>query len=110
LRSAIKEGLEVNGYRVLEAGNGEEALSLSRNHSEPIHLVLTDVVMPGMNGREMAETLSFIQPQAKIIYMSGYTNDAVIRQGLVNKTTAFLQKPFTPKDLALKVREMLDTP
>jgi PAS domain S-box-containing protein len=110
LRSAIKEGLEINGYRVLEAGNGEEALSVSRKHADRIHLVLTDVVMPGMNGREVAESLSLIHPDAQVLYMSGYTNDAVIRHGLLNEKTAFLQKPFTPKDLALKIREILDAP
>jgi PAS domain S-box-containing protein len=110
LRSSIREGLEINGYRVLEAGNGDEALSMSQNHADRIHLVLTDVVMPGMNGREMAESLSFTHPEAKVLYMSGYTNDAVIRHGLLHEKTAFLQKPFTPKDLALKVREILDLP
>jgi len=108
LRTSIKEGLEINGYRVLDAGDGDEALMISQRHSEHIHMVLTDVVMPGMNGREVAESLSFFHPEARILYMSGYTDDAVIRHGLLNEKTAFLQKPFTPKTLALKVREILD--
>jgi PAS domain S-box-containing protein len=110
LRSSIKEGLEINGYRVLEAGSGDEALSVSQSHGDQIHLVLTDVVMPGMNGREVAESLSGAHPEAKVLYMSGYTDDAVIRHGLLNENTAFLQKPFTPRTLALKVREILDQP
>jgi PAS domain S-box-containing protein len=110
LRTAIKEGLEMNGYAVLDASNGDEALLIAQRYSNPIHLVLTDVVMPGRNGREVAEQLTPIHPEAKILYMSGYTNDAVIRHGLLNEQTAFLQKPFTPKALACKVRETLDHP
>jgi two-component system, cell cycle sensor histidine kinase and response regulator CckA len=110
LRTSIKDGLATNGYYVLDACNGDEALLIAQRHSDPIQLVLTDVIMPGMNGREVADYLTLIHPEAKILYMSGYTDDAVIRHGLINEKTAFLQKPFTPKDLAHKVREILDLP
>jgi len=110
LRIPIKEGLENNGYYVLDACNGQEALLIAQRHSDPIHLVLTDMIMPGMNGREVADYLALIHPEAKTLYMSGYTNDAVIRHGLLQEQTAFLQKPFSPKSLAHKVREVLDHP
>jgi two-component system cell cycle sensor histidine kinase/response regulator CckA len=110
LRTSIREGLETNGYHVLEASNGDKAILISRRYSDPIHLVLTDVVMPGMNGRMVAEALALIHPEARILYMSGYTDDAVIRNSLFDEKTAFLQKPFTPRELACKVREILDQP
>lgn len=110
LRTSIKEGLETSGYHVLDACNGNQALLISQRYSPLIHLVLTDVVMPGMNGREAAESLTLIHPEARVLFMSGYTDDAVIRHGLLNEKTAFLQKPFTPRALAYKVREILDQP
>lgn len=110
LRTSIKRGLEINGYKVLAAGNGNEALSISKWHRDPIHLVLTDVVMPGMNGQEVAESLTLSHPEAKVIYMSGYTDNAILRNKILNKKTVFLQKPITPKALASKVREILDLP
>lgn len=110
LRTSIKKCLETNGYKVLDACTGDEALLISQRYPDPIHLVLTDVVMPGMNGRETAEYLLLIHPEARVLYMSGYTDDAVIRHGLLNEQTAFLQKPFTPKAMALRVREVLDLP
>jgi PAS domain S-box-containing protein len=108
LRTSIKEGLESSGYVVLDASNGDEALLIAQRYSNPIHLVLTDVVMPGRNGREVADHLTPIHPEAKVLYMSGYTDDSVIRHGLLKEQTAFLQKPFTPTSLAHKVRETLD--
>jgi DNA-binding NarL/FixJ family response regulator len=77
-------------------------------HPGPIHLLLTDVVMPGMGGRELAEGLRAIHSNLKVLYVSGYTDDAVVRHGIVEATDAFLQKPFTPLALARKVRAVLD--
>jgi len=109
VRSLVRGILESRGYTVLEAGRGEEALAVSEQHQGPIHLLLTDVVMPGMSGRELAERLGSKRPELKVVYMSGYTDDAIVRHGLLEQATAFIQKPFTPSSLARKVREVLDS-
>ena len=85
-----------------------EALLIPGQHKGPIHLLLTDVVMPLMSGREVAEKLAKLHPQIKILYMSGYTDDTVVRHGVLESGMAFLQKPFSPDTLARKVREVLD--
>jgi PAS domain S-box-containing protein len=108
LRNSIKRGLETCGYKVLDAANGTEALQKARRFSDPIHLLITDVVMPGLNGRQVADSLPSCHPETKVLYMSGYTDDAILRNGLIQEKIAFLQKPFTPKALAIKVREILD--
>jgi CheY-like chemotaxis protein len=100
--------LEMNGYHVLEASGGDEALSIYKQHEGQIDLVMTDVVMPQMSGRELAQSLETLQPGIKVLYMSGYTDDAIVRHGLLDQEIAFLQKPFTPEALTLKVREVLD--
>jgi signal transduction histidine kinase/CheY-like chemotaxis protein len=110
VRTSIKEGLEITGYQVLAASNGEEALKMAQRFQDPIHLLLTDVVMPGLNGRQMAESLTAWHPETRVLYMSGYTDDAFLRTGLIQEKNAFLQKPFTPKGLAFKIREILDAP
>jgi CheY-like chemotaxis protein len=101
--------LEAKGYNILEAQDGMEALLVSRQHQAPIHMLLTDVVMPVMNGRELAEQLAQLHPTMKILYMSGYTDDTVVRHGVLEEGVAFLQKPFSPEALARKVREVLDS-
>jgi signal transduction histidine kinase/CheY-like chemotaxis protein len=100
--------LQLRGYKVLPARNGTEALRIASVPNQRIDLVLTDVVMPGMNGREFVEALHATSPGIPVLYMSGYTNDEIIRRGLTDSSVAFLQKPFTAKSLARLVRNVLD--
>ena len=109
LRALAREVLTRRGYQVLDAADGAEALALAERHPGPIHLLLTDVVMPRVSGRELAEELTARHPGLKVLYMSGYTDDAVLRHGVLRSAVAFLQKPFGPGVLARKVREILDT-
>ena len=99
--------LKMSGYSVLEAHEATEAMKVSSQHAGQIHLLVTDVVMPGMNGRELAEKLTQSRGDMKVLFMSGYTEDAVLRLGIDKKETAFLPKPFTPGALAQKVRDVL---
>ena len=99
--------LKNNGYRLLEASGGPEALELSRRHAGPIDLLLTDVIMPEMTGRELADRLRESRPSIKVLYVSGYTADVIGREGVLEKGVDYLPKPFTPADLAAKVREVL---
>jgi CheY-like chemotaxis protein len=108
VRSAVWEILQATGYLVLEAGSGEEALRICAGHEGPIHLLLTDVGMPVMSGPEVAQRLARLRPKMRVLYMSGYSDDALIRRGMVEQGAAFLQKPFMPGTLAHKVREVLD--
>ena len=108
LRELSCEFLQSGGYTVLEAGNGAEAIEISKRHQGPIHLLMTDVVMPGMSGRELAQRLPDHRPGMKVLYVSGYTDDTVLRNGLLEPGTAFLQKPFTRDSLVHKVRDVLD--
>lgn len=110
LRTSIKESLEAFGYRVFTAANGDQALTLARRFPETLHLILTDLILPGKSGKETAEALLDCHPESVILYMSGYSDDLVVKKGLVTEETPFLQKPFTPSELAIKVREMLDRP
>jgi PAS domain S-box-containing protein len=100
--------LEARGYTVLEARNGQEALVLCDQHQGPIDLVATDVVMPGINGGMLVERLAVKRPTLRVLFMSGYTDDDMLRRGIVDPRMAFLPKPFTPEALASKVREVLD--
>jgi PAS domain S-box-containing protein len=108
VRAVVREILEMSGYVVLEARQGAEALEVSNRHAGTIHLLVTDVVMPQMSGRELAQRLATLRPELKVLYMSGYTDDAIVRHGVLAAGIAFLSKPFTPDALALKVREVLD--
>jgi PAS domain S-box-containing protein len=108
LRNLAKNVLQKYGYEILEAENGEKALNVSETHEGPIHLLLTDVVMPKMGGREAADRLQPLYPQMKVIYMSGYTDNTIVRHGVLAPGLNFLEKPFTPEALARKVREVLD--
>jgi len=108
VRSVARQVLERHGYTVLEAPSAEAALDIATRYSGTIHLLLTDVVMPGLNGRELASRLATMRPDARVIFMSGYTDDAVTRHGVLEPGSAYVQKPFTPDAIARKVRELLD--
>lgn len=108
VRGLVHETLRLHGYTVLEARHGIEALLTGTRHLGTIHLLLTDVVMPQMSGPEVAEKLTSVRPEIKVLYMSGYPDHPVFAQGGIKRDTAFLQKPFTPNVLVQKVREVLD--
>jgi two-component system cell cycle sensor histidine kinase/response regulator CckA len=98
------------GYRVLEARDGAEAEQISRQAEDYLHLMVTDVVMPGISGLELATRLAPVRPKMRVLFMSGYTDDAIVRRGVLADDAAFLQKPFTGEVLARRVREVLDGP
>jgi CheY-like chemotaxis protein len=100
--------LQRQGYKVLEASDGGKALILCEEFKAPIHLILTDVVMPGMSGRKLVDRLKPIHPEMKILYMSGYTDNAILQHGVLEPGTNFIQKPFTVESLPRKVREVLN--
>jgi hypothetical protein len=108
LRAMIRELLEEQGYTVLEAEEGQGALELARKHPGVIHLLLTDVVMPRMSGRELGERMARERPECRALYMSGYSNGAISDRGMLLEGTALLEKPFTSERLGISVREALD--
>jgi nitrogen-specific signal transduction histidine kinase len=108
IREMTREILTDQGYTLLEAADGDRALQLSRGRPEPIHLLLTDVVMPGMDGGKLAEQLLATRPEMRVLYVSGYSNTFVAHSGVLHREQRFLRKPFTPLGLARKVREALD--
>jgi PAS domain S-box-containing protein len=108
LRKAAVAVLGKQGYHVLPVADGTAALALARDHPGEIHVLLTDLIMPGMSGRALAEALVAVRPSVRILFMSGYTDDTVLRQGVLDAGVAFLQKPFNARALARKVREVLD--
>ena len=108
VRAVTREMLERYGYTVVEAADGEAAQRIADGFEGRIDLVLTDVVMPHAGGRDLAEVLGKVRPETKVLFMSGYTDDAVVRHGILQDGIPYLQKPFTPKSLARKVREVLD--
>lgn len=111
VRELTSRILAKHGYKVLAATDGHHALNIWEEFNEPIDLLLTDIIMPGgLNGRQLAEEITALQSQTRVIYMSGYTDDTVIKQEILAASAHFIQKPFTPLSLARKVREVLDTP
>jgi two-component system cell cycle sensor histidine kinase/response regulator CckA len=109
VRKLTIELLEESGYVVLEANGGEQAMELFTAHSERIDLLITDVVMPRMSGKEVADQLRNAHPETKVLFMSGYTDEAIVHHGIVDSHIAFIQKPFSENALTRKVREVLDS-
>jgi two-component system, cell cycle sensor histidine kinase and response regulator CckA len=107
VRQLVRDTLTAKGYQVVDADNGEAGLAAAHSHTGKIDLVITDVVMPGMGGRELVKQLATTHPRTKVLYLSGYTEDAIVSDGSIEKGTAFLQKPFTLQNLSRKVREVL---
>ena len=107
VRGLARHVLQGCGYTILEARDGAEALRVAGQHGR-IDLLVSDVVLPRTGGRELAERLAALQPGVRVLFLSGYTEDAVVRHGILEAQVAFLQKPFTPASLAAKVREVLD--
>jgi nitrogen-specific signal transduction histidine kinase/CheY-like chemotaxis protein len=108
VREVARQVLVRQGYHVLLAQDGHSALELARTHTGPIHLLLTDVIMPEMSGRQVADRLLQARADVKVLFFSGYTDDAIIRHGMLEPGLNYLQKPFTPESLARKVRQVLD--
>jgi DNA-binding NtrC family response regulator len=108
LLNLVAEILKDAGYNVIPANGPKEALRVLVEHREAIHMLLTDVVMPGMSGRILADQVLRERPGMRVLYMSGYTDNAIVHHGVLDAGTAFLQKPFTPDALIKKVREVLD--
>ena len=108
VRAMTRRSLRSNGYTLLEAGDGGHAVRLCERHPGPIHLLVSDVVMPGMGGRQLADRLTALRPDMRVLFVSGYTDDAVVRHGVLQSEVAFLQKPFSPDALRQKVRDVLD--
>jgi CheY-like chemotaxis protein len=109
LRELTTRVLSGAGYTVLEAGTGAEALVLLERHGGDVHLLFTDVVMPGMTGRELAVRLAGVRPAMRVLYTSGYTEDAILRYGVLDDASRFLTKPYTPAELRRRIREALDS-
>jgi CheY-like chemotaxis protein len=109
VRRLARKVLEGAGYRVIEAPHGGEALQLALGYQGPIHALVSDVVMPGLSGQELAVRLQASRPGVKVLYISGYSRDAITRQGILSPGTDFLEKPFTPEALTERVRELLGT-
>jgi CheY-like chemotaxis protein len=108
VRKLAQKILTRHGYTVMAVGSGGEALATARAHRGRIDLLLTDVVMPGMNGRELHDALKKLRPEVRVLFMSGYAASIIAQHGVLDRHTAFLQKPFTVESLTLKVRQMLD--
>jgi CheY-like chemotaxis protein len=108
VRGLATEVLAMHGYKVLEAANGGAALLICERHPGPIDLLLSDVIMPEMSGPDLKKRLEQVKPEMKVLYMSGYTDGAIVQQGVLRDNASFIQKPFAPDALARKVRKVLD--
>jgi CheY-like chemotaxis protein len=107
VREVTREALEMGGYLVLEASSPEEAAQIAEDRSAVIDLLLTDVVMPGMNGKGLSDDLKEVYPSLKTLFISGYTADVIASRGILDREVAFLYKPFSPDELAAKIRNVL---
>jgi two-component system, cell cycle sensor histidine kinase and response regulator CckA len=110
LRAVARRVLQRQGYAVLEAADGDAALALVATHQGPLHLLVTDVVMPGLSGRDLADRLTAARPDLRVLFVSGYSGEALAHHGILDPDLAYLEKPFNPDALAIKVREVLDRP
>jgi len=110
VRRLIERTLSRRGYAVVAAADGAEALAVAHAHSGPLHVLLTDVVLPGASGREIARQLIAERAQLRVVYMSGYTDDTIVHHGVLEPGLAFIQKPFTGEALLRKLREVMDAP
>jgi DNA-binding NtrC family response regulator len=110
LRRLARRALETSGYRVLDAGNPREAVQAASEYADPIDLLLSDVVMPESEGAPLIDRLLAVRPDLRVLYMSGYADEAIVHHGVLEEGVPFLQKPFTPQALARKVRDVLDAP
>jgi len=110
LRGLTRRLLEDCGYTVLDSGDPVEALRISKAHKGPLPLMITDVIMPGLSGPVLAERLTAARPEMRVLYTSGYADDAVVKHGMLGPNCAFLEKPFARDNLMRKVRELLDSP
>jgi len=108
VREMVRDVLEAKGYTVLEAGDGADALLVAGLYPEPIHLMLSDVLMPTMSGPELAEDLKAVRPDTKAVFMSGYTTEVMGEYGVLRSGAPFIAKPFSPELLVRKLREVLD--
>ena len=109
VRDLVRSVLRMHGYNVLEASHGVDALQVIGDYPDRVHLVLTDLVMPRMGGLQLAEQVAQLHPGTKMLYMSGYTDSVVFREGVFDLNLAFLQKPFSPDALVAKIRSVLDS-
>jgi DNA-binding NtrC family response regulator len=109
IRELVSAILEIEGYNILEAGGGPQALKVADEFDGKIHLLLTDVVMSPMTGSELVKLISPIRPEMKVLYISGFPDDAIVQHGIHQSQVSFLPKPFTPKVLVQKIRTVLDT-
>ncbi len=109
VRKMTRTFLTINGYEVLEARNAREAIQIVEKYGDAIDLLLTDVVMPGIKGRELVAQISQICEDLPVLYMSAYTEDAAVNNGILDPGTAFIEKPFGPDELAAKVRDLLES-
>jgi CheY-like chemotaxis protein len=110
VRSFAGAALREYGYRVIEASDGDQAIFAAARYAGEIHLLVTDVVMPGISGKELSERLKEVRPGLKVLFMSGYTADVIAQRGVLDRSVAFLHKPFSPAELAAKVRQVLARP
>ena len=110
VRRLTRKALEARGYTVVAAASGANALVIAAHRADAIHLLVTDVIMPGISGRELSLLLTPPRPGMKVLYLSGYVSESIVHHGVLEPGVAFLQKPFTSETLARKVREVLDAP